>query len=222
MRAWLAVLQRDLRLTLRSGGDWLNPLVFFLMVIVLFPLGVGPEPTLLREIAPGVVCVAAVLAVLLSMDSLFRQDFEDGTLEQMLLTPASLWLLVMGKVLAHWLTGGFVLALLSPLAAVMLDLQGRATLVLCLALLLATPTLGLLAALAAALTVALRRSGVLLPLISLPLMIPVLIFATAAVQAAAAGLPVAGFLALLAAMLVAALTLLPWAIIGALRLALAH
>ena len=209
MSALWAVLRRDLSLTLRSGGDWLNPLVFFLMVIVLFPLGVSPEPSLLRQIAPGVVWVAAVLAVLLSMDSLFRQYFEDGSLEQMLLAPASAWGVVMGKVLAHWLSGGFVLALLSPLAAIMLDMQGAAPAVLVLSLLLGTPTLGLLAALAAALTVALRRNGVLLPLISLPLMIPVLIFATAAVQAAASGLAVNGFLALLAAMLVLALTLLP-------------
>ncbi len=219
MKGFWAVLGRDLQLALRGAGDWLNPLVFFLMVILLFPLGISPEPNLLRQIAPGVVWVAAVLAVLLSMDSLFRQDFEDGTLEQMLLAPTSTLALVFGKVLAHWMTGGLALTLLSPLASVMLNLQGHALGVLMLTLLLGTPVLSLLAALAAALTVALRRAGVLLPLISLPLMIPVLIFATAAVQSASLGLPVGAYLALLGVLLIMALLLVPWAIVGALRLA---
>ncbi|NNM52922.1 MAG: heme exporter protein CcmB [Pseudomonadales bacterium] len=219
MKGFWAVLGRDLQLALRGAGDWLNPLVFFLMVILLFPLGISPEPSLLRQIAPGVVWVAAVLAVLLSMDSLFRQDFEDGTLEQMLLAPTSTLALVWGKVLAHWMTGGLALTILSPLASVMLNLQGRALGILMLTLLLGTPVLSLLAALAAALTVALRRAGVLLPLISLPLMIPVLIFATAAVQSASMGLPVGAYLALLGVLLIISLLLVPWAIVGALRLA---
>lgn len=218
MSAYLALLRRDLRLAFRSGGEWVNPLVFFLMVIALFPLGVSPEPSTLKVMAGGVVWVAVLLAVLLSMDGLFRQDFEDGSLEQMLVCPASLLSLVMAKITAHWLTTGLVLTLLSPLAAMMLYLDERATGVLVMTLLLGTPTLSLIAAVAAALTVALRRAGILIPLISLPLMIPVLIFATGAVQAAALGLPVGAYLALLGAFLVLAITLIPFAIAGALKL----
>ncbi len=218
--AFLAVIRRDVGLALSGTGEWLNPLVFFLMVIVLFPLGVSPEPVWLAKMAAGVVWVAAVLSVLLSMDSLFRQDYEDGSLEQMLVAPASLLELVIAKVLAHWLTGGLALTLLSPLAALMLNLPERAVPILMLTLLLGTPVLSLLAAFAAALTLALRRAGVLLPLISVPLMIPVLIFATAAVQAAGMGMPVQAYLALLGVFLIMALLLLPWAIAGALRLAL--
>ncbi len=221
MQAFTAVLRRDLGLSLQGVGEWLNPLAFFLMVIVLFPLGVSPEPSWLTKMAAGVVWVAVVLAVLLSMDSLFRQDFEDGTLEQMLVSPASLLELVLAKVLAHWITGGLALTLLSPLAALMLDLPVRALGVLMLSLLLGTPVLSLLAALAAALTLALRRTGVLLPLISVPLMIPVLVFATSAVQAAEMGLPYSAQLALLGVFLILAVLLLPWAIAGALRLAFA-
>ncbi len=218
--AFVAVIRRDVGLALSGSGEWLNPLVFFLMVIVLFPLGVSPEPAWLAKMAAGVVWVAAVLSVLLSMDSLFRQDYDDGSLEQMLVSPASTLELVLAKVLAHWLTGGLALTLLSPLAALMLNLPERAVPTLMITLLLGTPVLSLLAAFAAALTLALRRAGVLLPLISVPLMIPVLIFATAAVQAAGMGMPVLAYLALLGVFLIMALLLLPWAIVGALRLAL--
>lgn len=216
--AW-QVLRRDLRLGLRQSGEWLNPLVFFVMVVALVPLAVSPEPARLREMAGGIVWIAALLAVLLAMDSLFRSDFEDGTLEQLLLTPAPLPLLVLAKVIAHWLQTGFSLTLLAPLAAVLLNLPSEAIPVLCLTLLPGTLTLSLLSAIGAALTVGLRRGGVLVPLLTLPLHIPVLIFATAAVRAAMIGLPVDGYLALLAAFLVLALMLAPLAAASALRLA---
>lgn len=216
--AW-QVLRRDLRLGLRQSGEWLNPLVFFVMVVALVPLAVSPEPARLREMAGGIVWIAALLAVLLAMDSLFRSDFEDGTLEQLLLTPAPLPLLVLAKVIAHWLQTGFSLTLLAPLAAVLLNLPAEAIPVLCLTLLPGTLTLSLLSAIGAALTVGLRRGGVLVPLLTLPLHIPVLIFATAAVRAAMIGLPVDGYLALLAAFLVLALMLAPLAGAAALRLA---
>lgn len=219
MRAIAALLTRDLRLALRGGSDWLNPLAFFLMVIALFPLAISPDPRQLAAMAAGVVWIAALLAVLLSMDSLFRQDHEDGSLEQLLLAPASLPALVLAKVLAHWLQTGFCLTLLSPLAGLMLYLDGHALTVLFASLLLGTPVLSLVSAIGAALTVGLKRGGVLVPLLSLPLHIPVLIFATGAVQAARSGLPVTGYLALLAAFLATALTLTPFAVAAALRLA---
>lgn len=216
--AW-QVLRRDLRLGLRQSGEWLNPLVFFLMVIALVPLAVSPEPGRLRELAGGIIWIAALLAVLLAMDSLFRSDFDDGTLEQLLLTPAPLPLLVLAKVIAHWLQTGFSLTLLAPLAAVLLNLPTEAIPTLCLTLLTGTLTLSLLSAIGAALTVGLRRGGVLVPLLTLPLHVPVLIFATAAVRAAVIGLPVDGYLALLAAFMVLALMLAPLAAAAALRLA---
>lgn len=218
LTAW-QLLRRDLRLGLRQSGDWLNPLVFFLMVIALVPLAVSPEPARLRELAAGIIWIAALLAVLLAMDSLFRSDHDDGTLEQLLLTPAPLPLLVLAKVLAHWLQTGLSLTLLTPLAAILLNLPASAIPLLCLTLLLGTLTLSLLSAIGAALTVGLRRGGVLVPLITLPLHIPVLIFATAAVQAGLNGLPVDGYIAILAAFLVLALMLAPLAAAAALRLA---
>jgi heme exporter protein B len=219
MNAILALLARDLRLALRAGSDWMNPITFFVMVLVLFPLAISPEPRQLAMMAPGIVWIAALLAVLLSMDSLFRQDFEDGSLEQLLLAPAPLPLVVLGKVLAHWLQTGLCIALLSPIAGLTLFLDGHTLWVLFLTLLLGTPVLSLVSAIGAALTVALRRGGVLVSLLSLPLHIPVLIFATGAVHAALMGLPVGGYLTLLAAFLVLALTLTPFAVAAALRIA---
>lgn len=220
MNAALALLARDLRLALRQSGDWLMPLGFFLLVVTLFPLAVTPEPKKLAVMAPGVIWVGALLAMLLSLDSLFRQDLEDGSLEQLLVAPAPLPLLVLAKVAAHWLQTGFCLVLLAPVAAVMLFLDFKVLPVLVATLLLGTPVLSLVGAIAAALTVALRRGGVLVPLITLPLLVPVIVFATGAVQAAAAGMPVAGYLALLGAFLVLALTLVPFAVAAALRIAI--
>ncbi len=214
-----AVIQRDLKLVSRQGGEWLNPLSFFLMVITLFPLAISSTPTKLAAMAGGVVWIAALLAVLLSMDSLFRQDYDDGSLEQLLVSPAPLPLVVLAKVIAHWLQTGACLTVLSPIAALLLHLPNDAAWALFITLLIGTPTLSLISSIGAALTVSLKRGGVLIPLLTLPLHIPVLIFATAAVQAALNGLPIGGYLALLGAFLVLALTLSPLAVAAALRLA---
>ncbi|MDF2445777.1 MAG: ccmB [Moraxellaceae bacterium] len=219
MNAALALLGRDLRLAWRQAGDWLMPLGFFLLVVTLFPLAITPESKKLALMAPGIIWVAAMLAMLLSLDGLFRQDLDDGALEQLLVAPAPLPLLVLAKVLAHWLQTGFCLVLLAPVAAVMLFLEARQLPVLIATLLLGTPVLSLIGAIAAGLTVALRRGGVLVALITLPLMVPVIVFATGAVQAAGLGLPVAGYLALLAAFLVLAVTLVPFAVAASLRIA---
>ena len=219
MSAAFALLLRDLRLALRQSGDWLMPLGFFLLVVTLFPLAVTAEQKKLALMAPGVIWVGALLTMLLSLDGLFRQDLEDGSLEQLMVAPAPLPLLVLAKVVAHWLQTGFCLVLLAPVAAVMLFLDMALLPTLVATLLLGTPVLSLTGAIAAALTVALRRGGVLVPLITLPLLVPVVIFATGAMQAAAAGMPVAGYLALLAAFLVLALTLVPFAVAAALRIA---
>jgi heme exporter protein B len=219
LNAALALLGRDLRLAWRQAGDWLMPLGFFLLVVTLFPLAITPESKKLALMAPGIIWVAAMLAMLLSLDGLFRQDLDDGALEQLLVAPAPLPLLVLAKVLAHWLQTGFCLVLLAPVAAVMLFLEARQLPVLIATLLLGTPVLSLIGAIAAGLTVALRRGGVLVALITLPLMVPVIVFATGAVQAAGLGLPVAGYLALLAAFLVLAVTLVPFAVAASLRIA---
>jgi heme exporter protein B len=218
---FFALLKRDIKLGMRQSGEWVNPLAFFVMVITLVPLAVSPTPTLLTQVGPGILWIAALLSVLLAMDSLFRQDFDDGSLEQLLLIPSPLPLLVLAKVLAHWLLTGLSLTLLSPLMAVLLNLPLSVVPVLMLTLLMGTLTLSLISAIAAALTVGLRRGGVLVTLISLPLHIPVLIFATAAVQANIDGLPITGFLALLAAFLLIALVLAPFAAAASLRLAIA-
>jgi heme exporter protein B len=216
--AFLGVLRRDLQLGIRKRSELLNPILFFILVVSLFPLGIGPAPGLLGEIAPGVIWVAALLATLLSMERLFRSDFEDGALEHLLLSPHSLSLLVLAKVLAHWLVTGLPLILVSPLLGVLLHMPVEAIQVLPLTLLLGTPILSLLGAIGVALTVGLRRGGVLLTLLVLPLYVPVLIFGTAAVAAAAAGLPVSGQLALLGDMLALALTLSPLATAAGLRI----
>jgi len=216
--AFLGVLRRDLQIAIRKRSELLNPILFFILVVSLFPLGIGPEPRLLAEIAPGVIWVAALLATLLSMERLFRSDFEDGALEHLLLSPHALSLLALAKVLAHWLVTGLPLILVSPLLGVLLHLPAEAIRVLPLTLLLGTPVLSLLGAVGVALTVGLRRGGVLLTLLVLPLYVPVLIFGTAAVAAAAAGLPVSGQLALLGAMLALALTLSPLATAAGLRI----
>ncbi len=216
--AFLGLLRRDLQIAIRKRRELLNPILFFILVVSLFPLGIGPEPRLLGEIAPGIIWVAALLATLLSMERLFRSDFEDGALEHLLLSPHALSLLALAKVLAHWLVTGLPLILVSPLLGVLLHLPAEAIRVLPLTLLLGTPILSLLGAVGVALTVGLRRGGVLLTLLVLPLYVPVLIFGTAAVAAAAAGLPVSGQLALLGAMLALALTLSPLATAAGLRI----
>lgn len=215
---FVAALKRELLLSLRRKSELVNPLIFFLMVITLFPLGVSPEPGFLSQLAPGVLWVAALLATLLSMDSLFRSDFDDGSLEQLLLSPQPLFVVVLAKVLAHWMLTGLALTLVAPLIAVMLFLPAEGMPGLMLSLLLGTPTLSLVGAIGAALTVGLRKGGVLISLLVLPLYIPVLIFGTGAVQAAVTGLPLGGYLALLGALLALGVTLAPLAIGAALRI----
>lgn len=212
------ILVRDLRLALRRRTDTLAVLVFFVMVVSLFPLGVGPEPQLLRSMAPGVVWVAALLASMLSLARLFADDHQDGTLEQMLLSAHPLALLVLGKAAAHWVCSGLLLALLSPLLAIQFDLSASAAGVLALSLLLGTPVLSLVGAMGAALTVGLRGAGVLLSLLVLPLCIPVLIFGAGAVDAHSAGLGVAGHFSLLGALLVLSLFAAPLVAALALRI----
>lgn len=216
--AFVALVRRDLRLVMRHRSDAITPLMFFLVATTLFPLGLSPQPELLRQVAPGVIWVNALLATLLALESLFRSDFEDGTLEQILLSPAPAAVLVTAKITAHWLVTGVPLIVCAPLLAMMLGLPTQAWGVLLGTLALGTPVLSLVGAIGVALTVGLRRGGALLALLVLPLYIPVLIFAAHAVEAAAAGVPVTGQLLLLGAMLVLALTLAPVAAAAALRI----
>ena len=214
------LIQRELRIAFRGGADVVNPLWFFLIVITLFPLGIGPDPQQLARIAPGVAWVAALLASLLALERLFRDDFSDGSLEQLVLLPTPLPVTVIGKVVAHWLVTGVPLIILSPLAALLLSLDFHGWRAMALTLLLGTPTLSFLGAIGVGLTVGLRRGGVLLSLLVLPLAIPVLIFASAAMEAASQGLPIGGYLAILGAMLVGSATLAPFATAAALRITL--
>jgi heme exporter protein B len=218
--AFLAILKRDLTLALRHRSELANPLVFFVVVVSLFPLALGPEQDILTRVAPGILWVAALLAATLAMDGMFRSDFEDGSLEQLLLSPHPPSVLVLAKILAHWLATGLPLILISPLLALFLHLPGDALGVLLATLALGTPTLSLVGAIGVALTVGLRRGGLLLTLLVLPLYVPVLIFAAGAVDNAAAGFPVAGQLYFLAAVLVLAATLAPLATAASLRISL--
>jgi len=219
--ALAGLIRRDLRLALRQGSDAVLVLAFFVMAVLLFPFGVGPEPNLLARIAAGVIWSMALLAALLSFDRLFQADHEDGSLDLLALAPLPLSAIVLAKTAAHWLTTGLPLLLVSPLLALVLRLPGEALPMLLLALLLGTPTLSLIGAVGAALTLGARRGGVLLPLLVLPLYVPVLIFGVAAVDAASAGLAAGRPLALLGGILLAALPLAPWAAAAALRQALA-
>ena len=212
------LLLREARLLCRRPAELLNPLVFFGIVVALFPLAVGPESKLLETLSPGLVWVAALLAVLLSLDGLFRSDFEDGSLEQWVLSPHPLPLLVLAKVLAHWLFSGLALVQLAPLLALMLGLPARCLPVLLISLLLGTPILSLLGAVGAALTVGLKRGGLLLALLILPLYIPVLILGSGALQSALQGLPTAGHLLWLASLTALAVTLTPFAIAAGLKI----
>ena len=216
----LCVIRRDLLLAYRRRADVLTTLFFFIIVATLFPLGVGPEPAMLRNMAPGILWVAALLASMLALGRLFALDHADGTLEQMLLSPAPLSLIVIGKVCAHWLVSGLPLVLLAPVLAVQFDLAPGATWVLFLSLLIGTPVLSLIGAIGAALTLGVRGGGVLVALQVLPLYIPVLIFGAGAVGAEASGLGAAAHLLLLGGVLAGAAALAPWATAAALRISL--
>lgn len=211
------IIQRELLIAFRRQADIFNPLWFFIIVITLFPLSIGPEPGLLSRIAPGIVWVAALLSALLSLERLFRDDFQDGALEQMMIMPVQLSVVALSKVIAHWLLTGVPLILISPLLAILLSLNFDTWLGVVATLLLGTPTLSFIGAIGVALTVGLQKGGVLLSLVVLPLYIPILIFATSAIDAASLGMAYNGQLAILAAMLVGAMTLTPFAISAALR-----
>ena len=218
LACWMATLQRELLVVWRSPGDIINPVMFFLIAVSLFPLGGDADPAYLSGIAPGVVWVTALLAVMLSMESLFRRDFDDGTLEQLLLSPQPLYFHLLAKVLGHWLMTGLPLVLISPVLAMMLSMPADGYVPLLLGLLLGTPTLNLIGGIGMALTVGLARSGLLLAVLVLPLSIPVLVFGAGMVQAAMNGLAYGGLLALLGALLVLAMSLAPLAIGAALRI----
>jgi heme exporter protein B len=214
------IIQRDTTLAWRGRAGVLSTLFFFVIVVSLFPLGVGPELSVLRTIAPGVVWVAALLASMLSLDRMFAHDYLDGSLEQLMLTPQPLSIVVLGKVIAHWLATGAPLALIAPLLGVQFDLPPEALLVLVASLLLGTPALSLIGAIGAALTLGLRGGGVLVSLLVLPLCIPVLIFGAGAVEASINGASAEPHLSLLGAVLLLALLFAPWATAAALRISL--
>lgn len=218
LQCFVRQLRRDLLLAYRRRSDIANPLLFFVIVASLFPLGVGPSPQTLKMIASGVIWVVALLACLFACDGLFRSDYEDGSLEQLLLSPQPTFVLVLAKVFAHWCVSGLPLTLMSPLLGMMLFLPTQAFSSLLLSLGLGSLTLSFLGAIGAALTVSLRRSGVLMSLIILPLYTPVLIFGASAVQSAVDGFADAGQLAVLGAMLALSITLSPFAIVAALRI----
>ena len=220
MKPLISIIARDLRLAVRQGGAALLALVFFVLTVTLFPLGVGPEPAILARIAPGVLWVAALLAAMLSLDRLFQSDFEDGSLEQLVLSGLPVGGVVLAKIIAHWMTTGFPLLLAAPFLAVLLNMNGEGFADLMLTMLIGTPALSLIGAIGAALTLTVRRGGVLLSLLVLPLYIPVLIFGVSAIDAAVHGLNAKPHLLLLAALTVACLPLCPWAAAAAVKLSL--
>ncbi|MCX8085583.1 MAG: heme exporter protein CcmB [Rhodocyclaceae bacterium] len=220
MNAVLAVIRRDLLLAMRRKSEVFTALFFFVIVTSLFPLGLGPEPALLKKIAPGVIWVAALLATMLGLSRLFAPDHADGTLEQLALSPAPLGLLITGKIAAHWITTGLPLVLMAPVLGLQYDLDAGALGVMVAALLLGTPLLSLIGAIGAALTLGVRGGGVLISLLVLPLYVPALIFGAGAVEAHLSGLGAAGHLSLLAALLALAVFFAPWATTAALRIAL--
>jgi heme exporter protein B len=218
--AFYLLLKRDLVLAYRQRTELINPMLFFVLVTAMFPLGIGNDPKLIEAVGPGVIWVAALLASLLSLDAMFRSDFDDGSLEQFMLSAHPISILVLAKVLAHWLVTGLPLLLVAPLLAILLNIPGSAILTLMLTLLLGTPVLSLIGSVGVALTVGLRRGGVILSLLILPLYVPVLIFATDAVKTAIVGIPTTAQISILTAMLVGAVVLAPLATAASLRISL--
>ena len=214
------IVARDVLLAMRRRSDVATTLFFFVIVASLFPLGVGPDPKLLRVMAPGILWVGALLASMLSLGRLFAEDYADGSLEQLVLAPEPLALVVIGKVMAHWLVSGLPLVLISPVIALQFDLPAEAIATLLWALLLGTPLLSLIGAIGAALTVGVRGGGVLVSLLVLPLYVPVLIFGAGAVDASTIGMSAAGHLSILGALLLVGMALAPWATAAALRISL--
>ena len=216
----LAIISRDLRLAMRRRSDIISALFFFIIVVSLFPLGIGPQVELLRTLAPGVLWVAALLATMLSLPRLFADDHRDGTLEQLVLAPQPLGLIVLGKVLAHWLVSGLPLTLLAPVLGIQFDLDAEALTILTLSLLVGTPALSAIGAIGAALTLGVRGGGVLLSLLVLPLYIPMLIFGAGAVDATVSGIGADAHFSLLGALTLGGVFFAPWPTAAALRIAL--
>lgn len=220
MRILGHIVTRDVLLAMRRRADVATTLFFFVIVASLFPLGVGPEPKLLRAMAPGILWVAALLASMLSLGRLFDADYADGSLEQLMLAPEPLALVVIGKVMAHWLISGLPLVLIAPVIALQFDLPVGSIGTLLAALLLGTPLLSLIGAIGAALTVGVRGGGVLVSLLVLPLYVPVLVFGAGAVDASTTGMDASGHLSILGALLLLGMVLAPWATAAALRISL--
>ena len=220
MERFIRLVGRDLRMAQRHGFDSLLVVVFFVIAVVLFPFGVGPEPNVLARIAAGIIWVAALLASMLSLERLLQADYEDGSLELLVLSPIALEVIILAKVLAHWLTTGLPLIVAAPLLAVLLNMNAEGFGVLVLALLLGTPTLSLVGAVGAGLILGSRRGGVLLSLLVLPLYIPVLIFGVGAVDAAIGGFAFKAQIMILAGLFLGTLALCPWATAAAIRQAL--
>ena len=218
--AFFAIIRRDLILALRRRAEVANPVFFFILVVTLFPLGVGAQPKLLQAMAPGVIWVSALLAAMLSLDSLFRSDFDDGSLEQMLLSSHPLTILVFAKIIAHWLVTGLPLLFIAPLLAIFLGLPEQALGTLLITLVLATPVLSLIGSIGVALTVGLRRGGMILSLLVLPLYVPVLIFASNAVEMAGSGLPVDPQINILIAIFFMSVVLAPLPAAAALKMSI--
>lgn len=220
MTGLFLIVRRELQLALRQAGDSAIIVLFFVLAAVLFPFGVGPDPNMLARMAPGVVWVTALLAAMLSFERLFIPDYEDGSLEQLALGPASLEAVALGKATAHWLTTGLPLLVAAPLIALLYRLPAEGYVMLLVTMVLGTPTISLIGTVGAALTLGARRGGVLLSLLILPLVIPVLIFSAAGIDAGIAGFPVKPHLMLLGGLFLAAIVLAPWATAAALRQAL--
>ena len=220
LNAFGAVIKRDLLIAYRFRAELINPLAFFVMVITLFPLALGAEIALLKRIAPAIIWVAALLASLMSIENLFRADYDDGSLELMVMTPHPLSILVMAKVMGHWLTSSVPLLFIAPLMGMMLHMDADIIGVLMLTLLLGTPVLSLIGGIAVALTLGLRKGGALLAILVLPLYVPILIFASSAIDAAMTGFPVSGHLSMMCAILFLALTLTPLPTAAALKMSL--
>ena len=220
MSAFFAIIHRDLLLVMRRKSEVLTALFFFVVVTSLFPLGIGADAALLRKIAPGVLWVAALLSTLLGLQRMFAADYMDGALEQLILTPQPLVLLIAGKITAHWLVSGLPLVILAPIIGIQFDLDASSLYVLMASLLLGTPVLSLLGSIGAALTLGVRGGSVLMSLLILPLYIPVLIFGAGAVYANSVGLDSTGHFSLLGALLILALAFVPWVSANALKIAI--
>ena len=216
----MVIFRRDLLVAMRHRGDLANPIIFFFIVIVLIPLGLTPESDRLSEIAPGILWVMALLASLLSLDSLFQNDYDDGTLEQIIILPQPLYFMVLAKIIVHWLVTGLPLSLLAPILGMMLSLPDAGYLALVLSLLMGTAILSLLGAVGAALTLPLGKEGLLLPLVVMPLYMPVLIFGANSVQLAIDGFSIISPLAIIGSLLALSLIVIPYVTAGALRLSI--